>query len=44
MEAQRNELLTRVRSILTNAQRQQFDLNLQEMEQRRGQRGRVETR
>ena len=35
MEAQRNELLTRVRSILTNAQRQQFDLNLQEMRERR---------
>ena len=35
MEAQRNELLTRVRSILTSAQKQQFDLNLREMEQRR---------
>jgi Spy/CpxP family protein refolding chaperone len=35
MEAQRNELLTRVRSVLTAPQRQQFDQNLQEMQQRR---------
>jgi Spy/CpxP family protein refolding chaperone len=45
MEAQRVEMIAQVRTVLTSAQRQQFDLNVQEMAQRRqggpGRSGRV---